>query len=68
MHVSRPVAIRVVTSTALSVMNLLIGSSVLRSTANQRVFPLVLALVALTVVTLAQVWLNTVAYPARNAS
>ena len=68
MHVSRPVAIRVVASSALSVMNLLIGSSVLRSTANQRAFPLVLALVALSVVTLAQVWLNTVAYPARSAS
>jgi hypothetical protein len=41
MHLSRPVAIRVVISTALSVMNLLIGSSVPRSNANQRVFPLV---------------------------
>jgi hypothetical protein len=61
MHVSRPVAMRVVTSTALSVMNLLIGSSVMRSTADQRVFPLVLGLGALSVVTLAQVWRNTVA-------
>jgi hypothetical protein len=68
MHVSRLVAIHVVTSTALSVMNLLIGSPVLRSTANQRVFPLVLVLAGLSVVTLVQVWRNAVAYPARNAS
>jgi hypothetical protein len=34
--------------------------STVRSTAGQTVFPLVLALVALSIVTLAQVWRNAV--------
>jgi hypothetical protein len=48
-------------SLVLSAANVVVIMSTVRSTAGQTVFPLVLALVALSVVTLAQVWRNAVA-------
>jgi hypothetical protein len=41
--------------------NVVVIVPTIRSTEGEAVFPLVLAIVALSVVTLAQVWLNTVA-------
>jgi hypothetical protein len=52
---------RIVLSLILSAVNVAVVVSTVRSTAGQTVFPLVLALVALSVVTLAQVWRNAVA-------
>ena len=48
-------------SLVLSAVNVAVVVSTVRNTAGQTVFPLVLALVALSVVTLAQVWRNAVA-------
>ena len=52
---------RIAVSLVLSATNVAVVVSTVRSTAGQTVFPLVLALVALSVVTLAQVWRNAVA-------
>ncbi len=60
---SRPVAIRVALSAVLTLMNLLIGASILRSTANQTVFPLVVALVLFAAATLTRVWHHAVGFP-----
>ena len=60
MHLSRPIAIRLTLSAVLTVMNLLIGASALRSSANEKVFPLVIALVLFAAATLARVWRHAV--------
>lgn len=52
---------RIVLSIVLSAANVVVVVSTVRSTAGQTVFPLVLALVALSVVTLVQVWRNAIA-------
>jgi hypothetical protein len=51
---------RIALSLVLSAANVVVIVSTVRSTAGQTVFPLVLALVTLSVVTLAQVWQNAV--------
>jgi len=51
---------RIALSLVLSAANVVVIVSTVRSTAGRTVFPLVLALVALSVVTLAQVWRNAV--------
>jgi hypothetical protein len=48
-------------SLVLSAANVVVVVSTVRCTTGETVFPLVFALVALSVVTLAQVWRNTVA-------
>ena len=52
---------RIVLSLVLSAANVLVVVSTVRCTAGRTVFPLVLTLVALSVVTLAWVWRNAVA-------
>jgi hypothetical protein len=52
---------RIALTVVLNAANVVVIVSTVRSTAGQTVFPLVLALVALSVVTLAQVWRNAVA-------
>jgi hypothetical protein len=52
---------RIALSLVLSAANAVVVVSTVRSTVGQAVFPLVLALVAFSVVTLAQVWRNAVA-------
>jgi hypothetical protein len=52
---------RIAPSLVLSAANVVVVVSTARSTAGQTVFPLVLVLAALSFVTLARVWLNTVA-------
>jgi hypothetical protein len=52
---------RIALSLVLSAANVVVVVSTVRCTAGQTVFPLVLALVALSVVTLAQTWRNAVA-------
>jgi hypothetical protein len=52
---------RIALSLVFSAANVVVVVSTIRGTAGQTVFPLVLALVALSVVMLAQVWRNAVA-------
>jgi hypothetical protein len=52
---------RIALSLVLSAVNVAVIVSTVRCTAGQTVFPLVLVLVALSVVTLARVWRNAVA-------
>ena len=52
---------RIALSLVLSAANVVVIVSTVRRTAGQTVFPLVLALVALSIVTLAQVWRSAVA-------
>jgi hypothetical protein len=52
---------RIALSLVLSAANVVVIVSTIRSTAGHAVFPLVLALVAFSVVTPAQVWRNAVA-------
>ncbi|MDT7811166.1 MAG: hypothetical protein QOJ51_6129 [Acidobacteriaceae bacterium] len=52
---------RIALSLVLSAANMVAIVSTVRSIAGHAVFPLVLALVAFSVVTLAQVWRNAVA-------
>jgi hypothetical protein len=52
---------RIALSLVLSAANVVVIVSTVCSTASQTVFPLVLVLAALSVVTLVQVWLNAVA-------
>ncbi|HTF68616.1 MAG TPA: hypothetical protein VK638_38660 [Edaphobacter sp.] len=47
---------RIALSLVLSAANVVVIVSIVRSTAGEAVFPLIIALVALSVVTLAQVW------------
>ena len=49
---------RMALSLVLSAANVVVIVSTVRSTAGQTVFPLVIALVAFSVVTLVQVWRN----------
>jgi hypothetical protein len=51
---------RIVLSIVLSAANVVVIVSTVRSTAGEAEFPLIIALVALSVVTLAQVWRNAV--------
>ena len=51
---------RMALSLVLSAANVVVIVSTVRSTAGQTVFPLVIALVAFSVVTLVQVWRNAV--------
>lgn len=51
---------RIALSLVLSAANVVVVVSTVRSTAGQTVFPLVLALAVLSVVTLAQVWRNAI--------
>ena len=52
---------RIALSLVLSAANVVVVVSTVHCTAGQAVFPLVLTLAALSVVTLAQVWRNAVA-------
>jgi hypothetical protein len=52
---------RIALSLVLSAANVVVVVSTVRCTAGQTVFPLVLTLVALSVVTLARVWRHAVA-------
>ena len=52
---------RIALSLVLSAANVVVIVSTVRSTEGETVFPLVLALVALSIVTLAQVWRSAVA-------
>jgi hypothetical protein len=51
---------RIALSLVLSAINVVVVVSTVRNTAGQTVFPLVLALVSLSIVTLGQVWRNAV--------
>jgi hypothetical protein len=61
MGVSASKTRRMALSLVLSAANVVVIVSTVRSTEGQAVLPLILALVALSVVTLARAWLNTVA-------